>query len=178
MHQSRIAERVLMPLLLIDQSTPKIAVAPLVVIWFGAGAASRIAIAVFVSFFPMIIGTLRGLRSVDRRLPRLMHTLSASRAQRLLKVHLPAALPDIFAALKIAAPLAVTGAIVAEFVQANSGIGYMIMLAMTDFNTPLIFVAVVAAALICLLLYALTTILPQLLAGRRFQVLLQPYSRQ
>ena len=178
MHLSRKVEAVLMPLLVIDQSIPKIALAPILIVWFGAGLASRIAIAIVVSFFPMIISTLRGLRGVDRRLPRLMHTLAATRLQLLLKIQLPAALPDIFAALRIAAPLAVTGAIVAEFVQAKSGIGYMIMLAMTDFNTPLVFVAVLAAALLCLCLYGVTATLPQLVAGRRFGVLTQAHSRQ
>jgi NitT/TauT family transport system permease protein len=150
----------------------------LIVIWFGAGISSRIAIAVVVSFFPMIVNTLRGLRSMDPRLGRLMHTVSATRFETLMKVRLPNAVPYIFSALKIAAPLAVTGAIVAEYVQANSGLGYLIMLAMTEFNTPVIFVAVVAAAVLSLMLYGAATVLPALLFGRRSKVLLQAHSRQ
>jgi NitT/TauT family transport system permease protein len=178
MDQWKRLERILMPILIIDQSIPKVAVAPLVVIWFGAGISSRIAIAVVVSFFPMIVSTLRGLRSMDQRLGRLMHTVSATRLETLIKVRLPNATPHIFSALKIAAPLAVTGAIVAEYVQSNSGLGYLIMLAMTEFNTPMIFVAVVAAAILSLVLYGAATLLPMLLFGRRSAVLLQAHSRQ
>jgi NitT/TauT family transport system permease protein len=171
-------ERVLMPILLIDQSIPKTAIAPLLIIWFGAGFSSRVAIAVVVSFFPMVIGTLFGLRSIDRRLGRLFHSLAATRLEMLVKVRLPNALPHIFSALKVTAPLAVTGAIVAEFVQAKSGIGYMIMMSLTDFNTPLVFVAVIAAAFLSLSLYCAAAALPVLIFGGRFSVLMQAQSRQ
>jgi NitT/TauT family transport system permease protein len=128
MVRSRLIERILMPLLVIDQSIPKMALAPIFVIWFGAGMASRVFIAIVISFFPMIVNAVRGMKSVDTRLNQLMDTLSASPWTVLRKVRLPNAVPHIFAGLKVAVPLAVIGAVVAEFMQADSGLGYVVLL--------------------------------------------------
>lgn len=178
MSRFRWLEKVLMPLIVIDQSIPKIAVAPLLIIWFGAGMASRIGVAVIIAFFPVIISTLYGLRSVDRRLGRLMHTLSASWMNMLLKVQLPNAVPHIFAAIRIAVPLAVTGAVVAEYVQANSGLGFVIMLSLTEYKSQQVFVCVCLLGLICLLLYGLVMSSERLVLGKRYHVLMKAHSMQ
>ena len=121
MVQSRLLERILMPLLVIDQSIPKMALAPIFVIWFGAGMMSRIVIATVISFFPMIVNTVRGMKSVDPRVNQLMETLSARRWHVLTKVRMPNAVPYVFMGLKVAVPLAIIGAVVAEFMQADFG---------------------------------------------------------
>lgn len=151
----RFLERVLFPLLLIEQTIPKLAVAPLFVLWFGYGMTPKIFIAIVISFFPIIVSTSRGLLAVDPRLLALMHTLSASRWQVFVKIRLPNAIPHTFSGCRVAAPLSVIGAVVAEFVQADRGLGYMILVATTEINTPLVFACVFLLAVIGLLLFFL-----------------------
>ena len=171
MVQSRLLERILMPLLVIDQSIPKIALAPIFVIWFGAGMMSRIVIAMVISFFPMIVNTVRGMKSVDPRVNQLMETLSARRWHVLTKVRMPNAVPYVFVGLKVAVPLAIIGAVVAEFMQADSGLGYVVLIAVGNVNTPLVFVAVVLMAALSLVLFALVSIVEALILRRRFAYL-------
>jgi NitT/TauT family transport system permease protein len=171
MVRSRLIERILMPLLVIDQSIPKMALAPIFVIWFGAGMASRVFIAIVISFFPMIVNAVRGMKGVDTRLNQLMETLSASPWTVLRKVRLPNAVPYIFAGLKIAVPLAVIGAVVAEFMQADSGLGYVVLIAVGNVNTPLVFVAVLLMAALSLTLFAVVSIIEMFVLRRRFAYL-------
>jgi len=171
MVHSRWLERALMPLLIVEQSIPKIALAPLIVIWFGAGMASRVFISMVISFFPLIVNTARGLTTIDSRINNLMHTLSASRWQVLLKLRIPNAVPYIFAGLKSAVPLAIIGAVVAEFVQADSGLGYLVMISVTDINTPMVFVAVMLMAALSLGIFGLVALAERLLLARRFAYL-------
>jgi NitT/TauT family transport system permease protein len=171
MVHSRLLQRVVMPLLVIDQSIPKLALAPLFIIWFGTGMESRIFIAVVISFFPMIVNTTRGLTTIDARIGALMETLSASRLQVLLKVRLPNAVPYLFSGLKIAVPLSIIGAVVAEFVQADSGLGFVVMIAVSEINTPLVFVAVLLMAVMSLGLFAIVSGCEALLMRRRFAYL-------
>ncbi|MBI3076252.1 MAG: ABC transporter permease [Deltaproteobacteria bacterium] len=125
----RLLERVLFPLLVIEQTMPKLAVAPLFIIWFGYGITPKIFIAILISFFPIIVSTSRGLLAVDPRMLALMHTLSASRWQVFAKIRFPNAIPHMFTGFRVAVPLSVIGAVVAEFVQADRGLGYMILVA-------------------------------------------------
>jgi NitT/TauT family transport system permease protein len=168
MVQSRILERVLMPLLVIDQSVPKMALAPIFVIWFGSGMMTRVVIAMVISFFPMVVNTIRGMTTVDPRVNDLMATISAPRWDVLSKVQLPNAVPYIFAGLKVAVPLSIIGAVVAEFMQADSGLGYLVLIAVGNVNTPLVFVAVLLMALLSLGLFALISIVELLLMRARF----------
>jgi NitT/TauT family transport system permease protein len=158
MVQSRVLQRILMPLLVIDQSVPKLALAPIFVIWFGTGMMTRIVIAVVISFFPVIINAIRVMTTIDRRVNDLMTTLSASRWDLLIKIQLPNAVPYIFAGLKVAVPLSVIGAVVAEFMQSDSGLGYVVLVAVGNVNTPLVFVAVLVMALLSLGLFALVSL--------------------
>lgn len=171
MVQSRILQRILMPLLVIDQSVPKLALAPIFVIWFGTGMMTRVVIAMVISFFPIIINAIRGMTTVDRRVNDLMTTLSASRWEVLTKVQLPNAVPYIFAGLKVAVPLSIIGAVVAEFMQSDSGLGYLVLIAVGNADTPMVFVAVLAMALLSLSVFALVSLGEWLVMRGRFNYL-------
>jgi NitT/TauT family transport system permease protein len=168
MVHSRILERVLMPLLVIDQSIPKMALAPIFVIWFGSGMMTRVFIAMVISFFPMVVNAIRGMTTVDPRVNDLMTTISASRWQILTKVRLPNAVPYLFSGLKVAVPLSIIGAVVAEFMQSDSGLGYVVLVAVGNVNTPMVFVAVMLMALLSLSLFAAISIVEWLLMRARF----------
>jgi len=171
MVHSRILERVLMPLLVIDQSIPKLALAPIFVIWFGTGMMTRVFIAMVISFFPMVVNAIRGMTTVDPRVNDLMTTIFASRWQILTKVRLPNAVPYLFSGLKIAVPLSIIGAVVAEFMQSDSGLGYVVLVAVGNVNTPMVFVAVVLMALLSLSLFATISVFEWLLMRARFSYL-------
>jgi NitT/TauT family transport system permease protein len=171
MVHSRQLQRILMPLLIIDQSLPKLALAPIFVIWFGTGMMTRIVIAVVISFFPIIVNAIRGMTTVDRRVNDLMTTLSASGWDLLTKVQLPNAVPYIFAGLKVAVPLSIIGAVVAEFMQSDSGLGYLVLIAVGNADTPMVFVAVLAMALLSLGLFATVSFCEWLVMRGRFSYL-------
>jgi NitT/TauT family transport system permease protein len=174
MVHSRLLQRVLMPLLVIDQSIPKMALAPIFVIWFGSGMLTRVVIAMVISFFPLVVNTLRGMTTVDRRVHDLMSTISASHWAVLTKVRLPNAVPYIFSGLKVAVPLSIIGAVVAEFMQADSGLGYLVLVAVGNVNTPMVFVAVLLMALLSLGLFTVISMIEWLLMRARFSYLVMP----
>jgi NitT/TauT family transport system permease protein len=171
MVQSRLLSRILMPLLVIDQSIPKMALAPIFVIWFGTGMMTRVVIAMVLSFFPVVINAIRGMTTVDRRVNDLMTTISASRWNIMTKVQLPNAVPYIFSGLKVAVPLSIIGAVVAEFMQSDSGLGYIVLVAVGNVNTPMVFVAVLLMALLSLTLFAVISGFEWLLLRGRFNYL-------
>lgn len=171
MVQSRLLQRVLMPLLVIDQSIPKMALAPIFVIWFGTGMLTRVVIAMVISFFPLVVNAIRGMTTVDRRVNDLMTTIYASRWHLLTKVQLPNAVPYIFAGLKVAVPLAIIGAVVAEFMQSDSGLGYVVLVAVGNVDTPMVFVAVLLMALLSLTLFAAISLIEWIVMKRRFHYL-------
>jgi NitT/TauT family transport system permease protein len=125
--QIRLVEVTLFPYVVAIQTLPKIAIAPLILIWFGVGLESKVVIAATVSFFPMLVNTIVGLKSTPQDKIDLMRSLSASRWKIFWYVQLPEALPFIFAGLNIGIVLSVLGAIVAEFVGAKAGLGYLIL---------------------------------------------------
>jgi NitT/TauT family transport system permease protein len=171
MVHSRLLERVLMPLLVIDQSIPRMALAPIFVIWFGTGMLTRVVIAMVISFFPLMVNAIRGMTTVDPRVHDLMSTISASRWQMLTKIRMPNAVPYIFAGLKVAVPLSIIGAVVAEFMQADSGLGYLVLVAVGNVNTPMVFVAVLLMALLSLGLFTAISIVEWALMRARFSYL-------
>jgi NitT/TauT family transport system permease protein len=171
MVESRLLGRILMPLLVIDQSIPKMALAPIFVIWFGTGMMTRVVIAMVISFFPVVVNAVRGMTTVDRRLNDLMATISASRLDVLLKVQLPNSVPYIFSGLKVAVPLSIIGAVIAEFMQSDSGLGYVVLVAVGNVNTPMVFVAVLLMALLSLCLFAIISGFESLLLRGRFNYL-------
>jgi len=137
---SRLLERTVYTLLVALNSVPKVALAPLFVIWMGTGAEPKIAIAVLLAIFSIVIDAVLGLRSVE---PDMLHLARISRAsplQVLVKIRLPNALPSIFAGLKVAISFALVGAIVGEFVAGSGGLGFAILTAQGQFDTPRVFV--------------------------------------
>lgn len=166
---SRPAERSLWPYVLIFQLVPKVALAPLFIIWLGVGTSSRLAFAVFLCFFPPLVATVQGLRSADPVILRLCASLLATPRQVLTKVRIVYALPQLFAGLRVGVTAAMIGVIVGEFVTAQQGLGYIIMFSVSSGQTALAFAAIVLVCAIGLTLYGFVA-LAELLVCRRFHV--------
>jgi NitT/TauT family transport system permease protein len=147
-------ERALYPLLVASQTIPKVAIAPLLVVWFGFGLAPKILIAFLICFFPIVIDTLIGFRSIPKEVLWLSRSMGASRRNTFLKIQIPAALPNIFAGIKVASTLAVVGAVVAEFVGADRGLGYELIVANGLFDVRLSFAILAMLSLIGIALYS------------------------
>ena len=154
---------VLMPLLLIAQLVPKVAIAPILLVWFGYGIAPKIIIAFLVAFFPIVVNVAAGLVAVERELLDLGRSLEASRWQIFWKFRIPTALPNLFSGMKIAITLAVTGAIIAEFVGGDKGLGYLIIIANQELDTPLAFAALLIISVAGILLYGAIEVAERLL---------------
>ena len=163
---SRLAERIFYPLLIASQTVPKIAIAPLFLIWFGTGLAPKIVIAAVVCFFPTVVNTVQGLRSTDPNAVDLLRLVAASRWQVFRKLRFPNALPYFFAGLKISIALAVIGAIIGEWVGANAGLGYLIMYSTQTLRTDLMFAGLVLTALLGVALYLVVVLLERLFSWR------------
>lgn len=151
-------ERLLAPFVVASQSVPIVALAPLLVIWFGPGLLSKTLICALIVFFPILINTILGLHSVPQDLRDLMRSLQASRAQTLRLLELPAALPVFLAGLRIGATLSVIGAVVGELVGADRGLGFLINVGRGQYDTALVFVAVFALVGLALALYGLVVL--------------------
>jgi NitT/TauT family transport system permease protein len=156
-------EKTVYPLILFAQVVPKIAVAPLFIVWLGFGPSPKILVAVLMAFFPIVISGLAGLRTVDPEILELTSTMGASRFKTFLKVRLPASLPQLMSGLKVAATLAVTGAVVGEFVGANEGLGYVILQANGNVDTAMLFAALIIMSALGILLFAIIEVAEKLL---------------
>ncbi len=154
-------DRLLSPYLVALQAVPIIAVAPLLIIWFGFGISSKILVCALTVFFPALMSTVVGLRTVEPDLVALMRSLRASRWQTFTMLEVPAALPFLLTGLKVGVTLAVIGAVVGEFVGADRGLGYLINLGRNLLDTPLMFVAIITLVLLALVLYGLASLLEQ-----------------
>jgi NitT/TauT family transport system permease protein len=152
------------PLLIALQSVPKVALAPIVLVWFGTGMESKLAIVWLVAFFPIIVDTVAGLRSTPRELLELADSLKATRTQIFLKVQFPAALPFVITGAKVAITLAVIGAVIGEFIGSSEGLGFLLLSATSQLNTPLAFGALFALAALGILVYLLVELAERLMA--------------
>lgn len=150
-----LLERLIMPIFVGLQSVPKIAIAPLILVWIGAGMGSKIAVVMSIAFFPIVINTMAGFKEVDRGLADVFKSVAATEQQMLFKLRLPYAIPYIFAGLRIATTLAVLGAIVAEWLAASNGLGYLVLSGSFNFNTARSFAAIIALAVIGTLFFNL-----------------------
>ena len=144
------------------QVLPKVALAPLFLIWFGFGLTPKVVIAALIAFFPIVINTARGLNSVEKELVQYMNSLGASWWEIFFKISLPWALPYIFASFRIAITLAVVGAVVGEFISSDSGLGYVISYANTSLDTDVMFAGIFALSGLGVLLFLLVVLLERM----------------
>jgi NitT/TauT family transport system permease protein len=157
--KSRRVERLLSPYLVASQAVPVVAIAPLLVRWFGPGLLSKVLICALIVFFPVLVNTIVGVRSVPNDLRDLMRSLLASRWETIHLLELPAALPILLGGLRIGATLSVIGAVVGEFVGADRGLGFLINVGRGLFDTALVFVAIFTLVGLALSLYGLVVLL-------------------
>jgi len=150
---SLVAERLLYPPMVATQSIPKIALAPLFVVWFGFGIAPKVAVAFLIAFFPIVIDTIVGLRSMDPAMLQLARAMGAPGWRVFWKFSLPHALPSIFGGLKVASTLAVVGALTGEFIGSDKGLGYVLLQASGNLNTTLLFATLVALSVLAMVFF-------------------------
>jgi NitT/TauT family transport system permease protein len=170
MSASRLLERAIYPYAVFLQTVPIVAIAPLLVLWFGAGMRAVTVSAFIVSVFPVVANTLAGIHSVDRPLRDLFRLYEASRTATLLKLELPSAVPNFVTGLRVAAGLAVIGAIVGEFVagfsESGAGLGILILASYREFRTDLLFASVLFASTVGLVLFGAVSLLGRFLLKR------------
>ena len=159
--------RAIYPLLVSSQAMPKVAVAPLLIVWFGFGLLPKVLIAFLIAFFPIVINTMVGFKEVDRGLADVFRSVSANERQLFMKLRLPYAMPYIFAGLRIATTLSVLGAIVAEWLAASNGLGYLVLSGSFNFNTARSFAAIIALAVIGTGFFALMSWIERLVSWKR-----------
>ncbi len=165
---SRLADRLLSPFLVASQGIPFIAVAPLLFIWFGSGLGTKILVCALIVFFPIAINVIAGLRSAPAVLRDLFRALNATSLETFVKLELPAALPFIFAGLRVGGTLAMVGAITGEFLSADRGLGFMINLGNGLYDTALVIAGVVTIVLITLSLYGLIRLIERAIGLERW----------
>jgi NitT/TauT family transport system permease protein len=161
--KSRGLEKILSPYLVASQAIPIVAIAPLLVIWFGPQMISKVLICGLIVFFPIMINTVVGLRAVPENLRDLMRSMQANGYQILIHLEIPAALPVFLGGLRVGATLSVIGAVVGEFVGANRGLGFLINIGRGQYDTALVFVSIITLVIMALLLYGMVV-----LVERRF----------
>ena len=156
--------RALTPLLVASQTLPIVAIAPLLIIWFGFGLLPKVVVIALVTFFPIAIGLIEGFAATDRQATNLLRSMGASRLDQFRYVRLPGAMPSFFTALRIGITYAVTGAIFAEYVGATAGLGIFMQVQKNSFRTDLVLAAVVVTAAVSVTLFALTFLVQRVVA--------------
>src|SRR5579885_2194070 len=159
---SPVLERLLYPPMVATQSMTKIALAPLFIVWFGFGVAPKVAVAFLIAFFPIVIDTIVGLRSIDPAMIQLARSMGAPPYRIFLKLRLPHALPAIFGGLKVASSLAVVGALTGEFVGSDKGLGYLLVQASGNLNTALLFATLVILSMLAMIFFYIVEILERI----------------
>jgi NitT/TauT family transport system permease protein len=160
---SRTLERALYPVAVAVRTLPIVAIAPILVLMLGNGYAPKIAIAALITFFPTLVNMVEGLEAADAQAMELMHVLSASRTETFRYVRWPASLPYLFSAMRIASTSSVLGALVAEWIGTNKGLGYLIVLTTYDFRTALLYAAMAVTSAVALAFFFLVSVLEWLL---------------
>ena len=156
-------EKALYPLILFAQVIPKIAIAPILVVWFGFGPMPKVILAVLIAFFPVVVSGVAGLRSTDPELLDLSATMGASRWKTFRKIRFPNSLPHLLSGLKVAVTLAVVGAVVGEFVGADEGLGYVLLLASGNLNSSLLFADLILMSALGVVLFVMVEVAEKLL---------------
>lgn len=160
---SRILNLTFYPILIATQSIPKVAVAPIILVWFGTGMESKLVIAFLVAFFPIVVDTATGLRATPPGLLELARSVSASPSQTFWKVQFPAAMPFIISGAKVAVTLAVIGAVIGEFVGSNEGLGNLLLTANSQLDGPLAWAALVWLSILGIALFFLVVVAERIL---------------
>jgi len=150
---SRILRNMIYPQIVVLQIVPKVAIAPLLLIWAGYGITSKVLLALLVSFFPVVVNMVTGLVAIEEELLDLCRILQSGRWQEFSKVRLPNALPYLFSSLKVASTLSVIGAVIGEFVGGSEGLGHLIIIANTELRTSMSFVSLFSLSILGFLLY-------------------------
>ena len=163
MTYSRMANHMFYPLLVASQSIPKVAVAPILLVWFGTGIKSKLAMAFVIAFFPVVVDTATGLRSTSPDLLELARSLQCTRLQTFFKIQLPSALPSIFSGAKIAVTLSVIGAVIGEFIGSNEGLGNLLLTANSQLNSPLVWASLTVLSVLGMILYGLVVLAEKLM---------------
>lgn len=159
MSQSRAVAQALYVPILATQTTPTIAIAPILIIWFGVGLLPKVIVIAIFSFFPVLVNTLTGLQATGRRMEALMESVAASRWQTYRYIRIPMALPHVFAGFRLAAAAAVIGAVVVEWVSSSEGLGYLLILHQSRLNVDLAFATLVILMGLGIAVFALTALL-------------------
>jgi NitT/TauT family transport system permease protein len=159
----RWLEQTFNPFIVASQVLPKVALVPLFVVWFGFGIIPKVIAAFMLGFFPIVVSTVMGFKSVDPDMLDLARSMKASRLETFMRISFPQALPSIFAGLKVSITLAVVGAVVGEFVGSNSGIGYLLQIANGNFDLPLMFAALTVLSGIGVALFVAIDVVERLL---------------
>jgi NitT/TauT family transport system permease protein len=159
---SRIFERTAFPFMVSLQTIPKVALAPILVMWLGYGIMPKVMVAFLISFFPIVINSVIGMRSAEKEMIYLVQSMGANELTTFLKIRLPKALPSIFGGLKVGMGQAVVGATVGEFIAAERGLGYLQLISQVRLDTPLLFAAVVVLSLLGVLLFNLVAIVERI----------------
>jgi len=158
--------RAVLPLLISTQAMPKVAIAPLFLVWFGFGMVPKVLIAFLIAFFPVVINTAVGLAAIEPEKIHLARSMGFGAIDTFFKIRLPDALPSIFAGLKISITLAVVGAVVGEFVGGDAGLGYLLMVANGSMDTQLLFAGIVWLTILGVALYAMVALAERLVVPR------------
>lgn len=160
---SRAFDELVMPTMLFFQIVPKVAIAPLFLVWFGVGTTPKVLVAFLISFFPIVIDAVVGLRSMSPEMADLARSMGASRLQVFTRFRLPTSLPYLFSGLKVAATLAIAGTVVGEFVGADRGLGYLLLVTNSNLETPMMFATIAALTVIGFVFYYMVEILENVL---------------
>ncbi|HEY0185927.1 MAG TPA: ABC transporter permease [Cellulomonas sp.] len=155
---TRFGDQAIMPVLVATQSVPKSALAPIFVIWFGFGLLPKVIVAALLAFFPIVVNMVRGLRAVEPEMVQYLSTLGARRTDVFLRLRLPSSLPYLFAAMKVSISMATVGAIVGEFIGSDQGLGYVILRAISNFDTTVMFAGLTVVSLIGVLSYGVISL--------------------
>lgn len=160
---SPVLDRALMPWLILSQTFPKVALAPLILVWFGVGLAPKLIVTFLVAFFPVVMSSVVGMRSIENEMLELAYSMRASTLQVFWRFRLPIALPSIFSGLKVSASFAVVGAVIAEWVSSNQGLGYLLIRANANLDTTLLFAVLIMLMIIGVTFYYSVEVVERLL---------------
>ena len=155
---SRTLSLAFLPYVIAANTIPVVGIAPIIILWLGSGMSSKIAVTTLLSFFPLALNMMKGVQSYDRVIMDVFHVGAATQWQRFLKMRLPSALPYVFVGLKLNVTFAVIGAIVAEFVQADEGLGFVIMSSYKNLNMPRLWAAMAVSAMMGIIFFALVAL--------------------